>query len=58
MCSYQEAAMSLGLVSEFPREDTPGLPVWAHPLLPYFQEGGMGSGRTSLTSRWEQTKYY
>lgn len=50
--------MSLGLVSEFPREDTPGLPVWAHPLLPYFQEGGMGSGRTSLTSRWEQTKYY
>lgn len=47
--------MSLGLVSEFPREDTPGLPVWARPLLSHFQEGGRGSRGTSLTSRWEQS---
>jgi hypothetical protein len=55
--------MSLGLVSEFPREDTSGLPVWLHSLLYTFRrvagnpEGSGGPRETSPTSRWEQTKY-
>lgn len=40
--------MSLGLVSEFPREDTSGLSVWAHPTASsHLQEGG--GGERSLT---------
>lgn len=40
--------MSLGLVSEFPREDTSGLSVWAHPTSSsHLQEGGRG--QRSLT---------
>lgn len=48
--------MSLGLVSELPREDTPGLSVWAHQLLSHFQEGARGSRESPLASRWERTK--
>lgn len=50
--------MSLGLVSEFPREDTSGLSVWAHPIASsHLQEGGGRGGvrGASLTSG-EQTK--